>query len=203
MKMRFRRLRLLLSALRLIPHMVLLRLNLGGALVRADLAQWAKRLGLGEPQSDWDYALLFVTFMTFTPEFRNVFYLRCGTKAWLLSWLCPRLNSLDIVCPSIGPGLFIQHGENTFVTAESIGENCWIGRHVVIGYSNETDYPTIGDNVRIYAGAKIIGKIKIGDNATIGLNTVITQDVAPHATMLGVPGKVVWVSNKPPAHLAG
>ena len=70
---------------------------------------------------------------------------------------------------------------------------------MVVGFSNETDCPTIGNNVRIFAGAKLIGKIKIGNNATIGLNTVITQDVPAHATMLGVPGKIVWMSNTPEA----
>lgn len=195
MKRRFRRLRLSASAVRLLPHLLLLGLGAGGKLLRDDLACWADRFGMPPPTRFRDATLSFITFMTFTPEFRNVFYLRCGLKALLFSPLCPRLATLDITCPDIGPGLFIQHGENTFVTAERIGANCSIGRHVVVGFSNETDTPTIGDNVRIFAGAKIIGRIKIGDNATIGLNTVITHDVPTNATMLGVPGKVVWMSS--------
>jgi len=197
MNKRFRRLRLLLSGVRLFPHVLLLRFHSNRNVLAADLARWAARFNLAAPARFADLAWLLLTFMTFTPEFRNVFYLRCGLKGRLFAWMCPRLSSLDIACPSIGPGLFIQHGENTFVSAESIGENCWIGRHVVVGYSNETDRPTIGNNVRIFAGAKIIGRVKIGDNATIGLNTVITQDVQPNATMLGVPGKVIWVSAAP------
>jgi serine O-acetyltransferase len=197
MNKRFRRLRLLLSALRLVPHLVLLGFDTSRTVVTADLARWAARFNLPAPSRFRDHALLLLTFMTFTPEFRNVFYLRCGLKGRIFAWMCPPLASLDISCPSIGRGLFIQHGESTFVSAESIGENCWIGRHVVIGYANETDRPTIGDNVRIFAGAKIIGRVKIGDNATIGLNTVITQDVQPNVTMLGVPGKVIWVAAAP------
>jgi serine O-acetyltransferase len=195
MKRRFRRLRLSASAIRLLPHIIMLALRAGGELFRADLAYWAERFSMPPAKNFRDTALLFVTFMTFTPEFRNIFYLRCGSKALLFAPLCPRLATLEITCAHIGPGLFVQHGENTFVTAERIGKNCWIGRHVVVGFSNETDCPTIGHNVRIFAGAKIIGRIKIGDNATIGLNTVITSDVPPNATMLGVPGKIVWMSS--------
>jgi serine O-acetyltransferase len=201
MKKRFYRLRLAVSALRLLPHFILLRVHPSRALLLEDIEVWAERLSLPCPEGIPRHPYLFATLMTFVREYRNVFYLRCGLVSWLVSWLCPRLGSLDIVCPSIGAGLFIQHGENTFVTAESIGECCWIGRHVVIGYSNETDFPTLGNHVRIFAGAKIVGKVKIGDHATIGLNTVITQDVAPYTTMLGVPGRVVWVG-KPEARSA-
>jgi serine O-acetyltransferase len=130
--------------------------------------------------------------MTLTPEYRNIFYLRTGYTGKIFGFLCPRLGSLDIAPTEVGPGLFIQHGEGTYVSAKAIGSNCWIGRQVVIGYSNASDRPTIGDNVRIFTGAKIIGDVTIGSNATIGLNTVITQNVAAGVTMLGVPGKVVW-----------
>jgi serine O-acetyltransferase len=199
MNKRYRLFRLVLSSVRLLPHIALLGFAEGGEVFKADLVHWAQRFGLAPPTRFRDHAWLLVIFMTFTPEFRNLFYLRYGLKGRLFGWMCPRLASLDISCPSVGAGLFIQHGECTWVSAESIGENCWIGRLVVIGYSNETDKPTIGNNVRIYAGAKIIGKVKIGDNATIGLNTVITQDVPANATMLGVPGKVIWVAGEPPA----
>jgi len=160
--------------------------------VKADLARWAEVYRLGKPYSTRDYAMLFLNFMTFLPEFRNLFYLRAGIKARLLSWLCPALATLEIVPTNIGPGLFIQHGNSTMISAERIGANCWINQHVVIGYSNDTDRPTLGDNVRISAGAKIIGKIKIGNNATIGLNTVVIDNVPPNVTVFGVPGRIIW-----------
>jgi serine O-acetyltransferase len=111
--------------------------------------------------------------------------------------MCPPLGSLKIEVPHVGPGLFIQHGDNTFISAERIGNYCWIGRHVVVGYSNATDCPTIGNNVRIFPGAKIIGKIKVGDNATIGLNTVAIDNVPPNVMLLGVPGRVVSPNFRP------
>jgi serine O-acetyltransferase len=111
MKRRFRRLRLSASAIRLLPHIIMLALRAGGELFRADLAYWAERFSMPPAKNFRDTALLFVTFMTFTPEFRNIFYLRCGSKALLFAPLCPRLATLEITCAHIGPGLFVQHGE--------------------------------------------------------------------------------------------
>jgi serine O-acetyltransferase len=162
--------------------------------MQADMRRWAGILRQDAPASTRDYLVLFVFLMTFTPEFRNLFYLRAGRWSRVLSFLCPRLASLDIACPAIGAGLFIQHGEGTYVSARRIGENCWIGRQVVVGYSGENQYPTIGSNVRIFAGAKIVGNVTIGDGATIGLNTVITDNVPAGASMLGVPGRIIWRS---------
>jgi serine O-acetyltransferase len=192
MKPSFRRLRIAVSCPRLIPHILILLRAGRGSVMWADLIRWAELVHLAAPQTVGDFVGLFITLMTFKREYRTVFYLRAGTKARVLYWMCPRLRDLDIERTKIGPGLFIQHGNSTFVSAQSIGANCWIGRHVVIGYSNETDRPTIGNNVRIFAGAKIIGNITIGDNATIGLNTVVAGNVAPDTTVLGVPGRAIW-----------
>lgn len=191
MEHRLKRIRMTISALRLWPHMLVMLTSPSRSIVEADLTRWAEICAHRTPQSTGDFLSFFLRFMTFEDEFRNLFYLRVGKLGWPVRWLCPRLVSLEIEAPSIGPGLFIQHGDNTFVSAASIGANCWIGRHVVIGYSNETDRPVIGNNVRIYAGAKIIGKITVGDNAVIGLNTVVIDNVPPNVTVLGVPGKVL------------
>lgn len=191
--------RLIISSLRLIPHLLFLQFSRNRDIIKTDLARWAPIIHLPEPRTPAGFAFIFLTLMTFTPEFRNLFYLRTGKSAWPFLWMCPRLGSLVIISPYVGPGLFIQHGENTFISADSIGANCWIGRHVVIGYSNDTDRPTIGDNVKIYAGAKIIGKVKVGDNATIGLNTVVIDHVQPNVTLLGVPGKVIGPARAVPS----
>jgi serine O-acetyltransferase len=194
----FRRTRMAISSLRLVPHFILLLATNENAVIRADIARWSEIFNLAPPRTIGTLMLRFLEFMTFTPEFRNLFYFRSGLKARPFYFLCPPLAELDVACPNAGPGLFFQHGNNTFVSAESIGVNCWIGRHVVIGYSNETDRPTIGNNVRIYAGAKIIGNIKIGDGAIVGLNTVVIDNVPAGVTVFGVPGKPVWKTREPP-----
>lgn len=188
----FRRLRLALSLPRLLPHLLLFAWTPRRAVIAADLTRWAEILHLGPVVSAADLGRVFVMLMTFTPEYRTLFYLRVGPVSLPVRWLCRGRRNLSIVAERIGPGLFIQHGEETYVSARSIGADCWIARHVVVGYSNDSDVPSIGDNVRIYSGAKIVGRLTVGDGATIGLNTVILNDVEPNVTMLGVPGKVVW-----------
>jgi serine O-acetyltransferase len=101
------------------------------------------------------------------------------------------MDTLYIHTSTIGAGLFIQHGFSTIISAESIGQNCWINQQVTIGYSNVTDRPTIGDNVRITAGAKVFGNITIGNNSIIGANAVVFKDVPPNCTVVGVPAHIV------------
>jgi serine O-acetyltransferase len=98
---------------------------------------------------------------------------------------------ISIVDEVIGPGLFIQHGWATSIPAKKIGRNCWIGQHVTIGYLNDTDTPTIGNNVTIYAGAKILGNVRVGDNPTVGANAVVLEDVPENCTVVGVPAYIV------------
>ena len=190
-------LRLTIGALRTLPHVALLPVLDRRGLIRADIEAWADRHALPAPRGWWDRTALFVEFMTFTPEFRNVFYLRGGPVAKLLSPLCPALNTLIIDTRSIGPGLFIQHGLSTCLSAESVGSNLHINQQVTVGYANRTDRPTIGNNVRILAGAKIIGKVTIGDNATVGANAVVLSDVPPNTTVFGIPAQVVWRARTP------
>ena len=60
-------------------------------------------------------------------------------------------------------GLVILHGDGTHIAAVAIGANCWISQQVAIGYMYD-DRPTIGDNVTINSGAKVLGKVTVGDN---------------------------------------
>lgn len=194
----FQRLRVVISAPRLLPHIGLMLVSGNRQIIQDDVDYWAEILHLKEPGLPSRRIPLFLTLMTFLPEFRNLFYLRAHKAAWPFRWMCPRLNSLKIEVLHIGPRLFIQHGENTFISADSIGANCWIGRHVIVGYSNDTDRPTLGNNVRVLPGARIIGKVHIGDYATIGLNTVVLDNVPPGVTLFGVPGRPIGVFPQPP-----
>ncbi len=183
---------LALSAARLLPHVGLMWMPEFKAAIRDDLMRWAEVLSLNPSRSRWNRILLFVRLMTFNPEFRNLFYMRIGGSSKLIRWLCPPMESLYISRGDIGGGLFIQHGIGTVIAAEHIGKNCWINQGVTVGFTNEHDRPTIGDNVKIHAGAKIVGRITVGNNAVIGLNTVVIANVPSHATVFGIPGQVVW-----------
>jgi serine O-acetyltransferase len=192
MERRFRRSRMIASSLRLIPHLAFLFFSKKRAVMKRDLDRWTHVYYEIEPTTARERIVYFVEFMTFFPEFRNVFYLRAGIAGRPLHFMCPPLATLDIACRNIGAGLFIQHGMATLVNAESIGCNCWINQQVTIGYSDKIRRPTIGDNVRISAGAKVIGGIVVGDNAVIGPNTVVIDNVPSGATLLGVPGRIMF-----------
>ena len=98
---------------------------------------------------------------------------------------------------TIGKGLFIDHG-----TGVVIGETAIIGNTVTLfhgvtlggtGKENGKRHPTIGNNVFIGSGAKILGNIIVGDNVKIGANAVILKNVPSNVTIVGVPGKIVKV----------
>ena len=94
----------------------------------------------------------------------------------------------------IGKGLFIDHGMGVV-----IGETTIIGDHVVLfqgvtlgGTGKETGkrHPTLGDNIVVGAGAKVLGNIEIGSNSYIGANAVVIKDVPSNTTVVGVPGRI-------------
>lgn len=95
----------------------------------------------------------------------------------------------------IGPGLYIGHIGTIVINANAvIGSNCTIGIGVVIGQGGRGEKkgnPILGNRVYVGVGAKIIGKIKIGDNVAIGANAVVTKDVPSNASVAGVPAKII------------
>lgn len=94
----------------------------------------------------------------------------------------------------IGGGLVFHHAFATIISASEIGENCHIFQQVTIG-NGRTGIPKLGNNVRIYAGAKIFGNITIGDDVLIGANSVVTKDVPSHSVIAGIPAKVIKKRN--------
>jgi serine O-acetyltransferase len=75
-----------------------------------------------------------------------------------------------------------------------IGRNCNISPGVILGKGNRgknRGYPTLGDNVYIGPGAKIVGGVKIGNNVAIGANCVVTKDIPDGSVVVGVPGRVI------------
>jgi len=110
--------------------------------------------------------------------------------------MCPPMNTLYIKTKNIGPGLFIQHGFSTIITAKSIGDNCWINQQVTIGYSNLVDCPVIGNNVSINAGAKIIGNVIMGNGSVAGANSVVVKNVPENCTVVGVPAYIIRRNGK-------
>ena len=95
----------------------------------------------------------------------------------------------------IGKGLFIDHGSGVIIGETTIiGDNCTLYQGVTLGGTGKEQgkrHPTIGNNVMISAGAKVLGSFKIGDNSKIGSGSVVLHEVPPNSTVVGVPGRVV------------
>jgi serine O-acetyltransferase len=101
----------------------------------------------------------------------------------------------------IGEGLFIDHGMGVVIgeTAE-IGDNVTLYQGVTLGGTGKEKgkrHPTIGSNVVISTGAKVLGSITIGDNVKIGAGSVVLKDVPADCTVVGVPGRIVKKKGKP------
>jgi serine O-acetyltransferase len=93
----------------------------------------------------------------------------------------------------IGPGLKLEQFGGIFIEAD-IGKHCRIQQDVTIGHIGGFKgggVPTIGDNVYIGAGAKVLGEVKIGNNVIIGANAVVIKDIPDNAIAVGIPAKVV------------
>jgi serine O-acetyltransferase len=102
----------------------------------------------------------------------------------------------------IGRKFFIDHGMGVV-----IGETAEIGDHVTmyhgvtlggVTWDKVKRHPTIGDNVVIGSGAKVLGPFTVGANSKIGSNSVVVKEVPPNSSVVGIPGRVVMTEEKPP-----
>ena len=100
----------------------------------------------------------------------------------------------------IGRGLFIDHGMGVVIGETAIvGDNVLLYQGVTLGGTGITQgkrHPTVGNNVVVGGGAKILGNITIGDNSYIGANAVVIKDVPPNSTVVGVPGRITKQDGK-------
>lgn len=101
---------------------------------------------------------------------------------------------------TIGKGLFIDHGSGVVVGETSIiGKNVTLFQGVTLGGTGKETgkrHPTVGDNVVIGTGAKVLGNITIGSNAYIGANAVVIRNVPANSTVVGVPGHITKQDGK-------
>lgn len=102
---------------------------------------------------------------------------------------------ITIIPNTVGYGLFIPHIEGGIVlNCRKMGNNCMVGFGVLCGNKeNQENIPTIGDNVKLYTGCKVIGNITIGNNAEVAPNAVVVKDVPENAIVAGIPAKILRI----------
>jgi serine O-acetyltransferase len=147
-----------------------------------------------------------VTF--FNHAFHLVFFIRIGVLfrsipliggvlGILIEYFIRIFFSSDISCKAkIGPGLMIMHGHDIVIGSNVvIGKNCKIFNGVTLGnkYTEVPDnsQPTVGDDVVISTGAKILGDVLIGNNVIIGANSVVLISIQSGCVAVGVPAKII------------
>lgn len=135
--------------------------------------------------------LNFIKACTRERVFRNLFYYRIG-EYWAapIKWLLPPERTLNIWCPSIGPGAHFEHNYATYLNAERIGSDFYCLQLVTLG-NGKGGRPVIGDHVSIYTGATVYGGIHIGNNVKIAAGAVVFHDVPDNCVVAGNPAVVI------------
>ena len=143
------------------------------------------------------------------PSFKVMLHYRIAHKLYLrkhyflarwISQRAVRKTGIEIhPGATSGKGFFIDHGNGVIIgeTAE-IGDNVTLFQGVTLGGTGKEHgkrHPTIGNNVMVSAGAKVLGSFTVGDNSKIGAGSVVLEEVPPNSTVVGVPGRVVKRDN--------
>lgn len=143
------------------------------------------------------------------PSFKVMLHYRIAHKMYmknhyfLARWISQRAvrkTGIEIhPGAQIGKGFFIDHGNGVIIGETTIiGDNVTLYQGVTLGGTGKEHgkrHPTIGNNVMISAGAKVLGSFTIGDNSKIGAGSVVLEEVPPNSTVVGVPGRVVKRNN--------
>lgn len=139
------------------------------------------------------------------PSFKVMIHYRIAHKLYLnrhyfwarfVSQRAVRKTGIEIhPGAKIGSGFFIDHGNGVIIGETAVvGDNVTLFQGVTLGGTGKEQgkrHPTIGNNVMISAGAKVLGSFTVGDNSKIGAGSVVLEEVPPNSTVVGVPGRVV------------
>ena len=159
-------------------------------------------------RSALEVALLYNGFhATFFYRVAHWLYVhRLRFLARLISQLAKFLTGVEIhPAAKIGRRLVIDHGTGIVIGATAeIGDDCLLYQGVTLGGTGKDvgkRHPTLGNNIMVGCGAKILGPFKVGDNARIAANSVVLREVPENATVGGVPGRIVKISGEKHDHI--
>lgn len=154
-----------------------------------ELKSWSCQLRIdkGSPHKN------FIWFFHNKPEYRSLVFFRLG-HVRILKILYPAQKCLffEVGSECIGEGLILQHAFSTIINVEKMGRDCQIWQNVTIGKDRPGGKkPVIGNCVKIFSGAVVIGDIIIGNNVSIGANAVVNKNVPDNCTVVGIPARIV------------
>ena len=143
------------------------------------------------------HAVIYHRIAHFLYRHKLKFLARCVSQ-WSRCWTGIEIHP----GAKLGRRLVIDHGMGIVIgeTAE-VGDDCLIYHGVTLGGTGKDQgkrHPTIGNNVLISCGAKVLGPFKVGDNARIAANAVVLSEVPPDATAVGIPAQIVRIAGKSP-----
>jgi serine O-acetyltransferase len=174
------------STLRMVPHIILYLVK--RRIIDPDLEKYS---------ADGTGVSAFIKVATRQRVFRNLFYYRLGEYVSVfIKWMLPHERTLNIWCPSIGPGAHFEHNYATYLNAEQIGSDFYCLHLVTLGNDKDGRRPVIGDHVSIYTGATVFGGITIGNHVTIGAGSVVSKNVPDNCVVAGNPAYIIRQDGK-------
>ena len=158
-------------------------------------------------RSRWDVFFLYSWFKAVGSHRKANWCYRHNLK-FLARWISQRSRRKTGIeihpAAQIGRGLFIDHGMGVVIgETTQIGDNCTLYQGVTLGGTGKDQgkrHPTLGNNVLVGAGAKVLGPFTVGDNARVAAGAVVLAAVPEDATAVGVPARVVKIGNQRVVH---
>ena len=153
--------------------------------------------------------LLLYNGLHATIQYRIAHWFHMHKRYFIARWISQMtkwLTGIEIhPAAKIGRRLVIDHGTGIVIGATTeIGDDCLLYQGVTLGGTGKDKgkrHPTLGNNIMVGAGAKVLGPFKVGDNARIAANSVVLREVPENATVVGVPGRIVKISGEKLDHI--
>ena len=143
----------------------------------------------------WPKIIALLYHLNNNRYYRSAFYFRIGVIwKYLIGWYRPGDRYFNLASGmKMGKGLWFAHPFATIINAESIGDNFRCIHCTTVGDGGGK--PVIGDNVSLMANVTVAGKIRIGNNVTIGAGAVVLRDIPDNCFAAGVPARVIKYRN--------
>lgn len=173
----------------LIFHVVAYVLSNNRKVIDKDIEQWKKVRAYVDTKH---HVMSLLKLLAFQKDFRTQFYYRIGVIRNFLQILLTPIHDISFEGCKIGPGFVLIHGFGCVLNGGAvIGKNCTMLHGVTIGTIHGDDFPIIGDDVYIGAGAIILGNVHIGNHVKIGAGAIVVDNMPDNSTVVGMKAKII------------